>query len=946
MQSLSSVESTTFSNVTTRFRSIDSSNSGPSGWSDGSKNTVVYDVDGSISGLSYYYCLPHEFGYYQGPGCVVNSLFDMCCPQAYLTSEVLCLDREAFGDYSATDAAGQPACPPVNIMHQTRLDVQGVDFSVNVSASLVYDLPMNNGNEQWNTLWAVNSSYLISFDQYSPSWTGFQIANTYAGDWVEFAYCLPTNAVLRNVSRGRALAAYGVSPTWAIYSQYSPIVAIPTFAAFQALGPTIEWPNAGGYYYWDQQRNIVHLHVQSRSFRQWGSGDVNSDYCGLDGCDFLVVHTTGDNTGVSDCPARAFNKNSNDGSLQVTSGSVFFSAVPIGPRINGPVQHVAPGRALYIDAGADSFYAQNNAPTEGDPYFTDDRGLTWIGDDQYQRSATSSIGYSGGFDHRVTGDIYNLAFMYQSVATGGWEYLVNVTTLDTYVLSLYFMEVYWPAAGQRLFNIFINGQAVYNNVDIFALSGGQSTALQLHCFVNLTTAASTPIITIVSQQVKDNPIISGFTIIPYSIFVDTFPGESIDAGTAAVAPTIAAAPPVNNGGGGGGGGGAPVTPALPVPAGWVWISPANTTYVTGGSISTVNGVTVNTNSPEGVALNSWESAQPQLFETNRYGTFSYAIPVPTAGTWQLRLLFAETYWATQKTRTFSVQINGVTPALLNNLDLNTVGPDPTQPATTGPSAGLTSTTALVYAQTLTVGSGAIVNINFVRNDDNPLVCGVLLVPIADGTTAAPVPSSTAATNGQATSAPVAPTSAAVAPTSAHAAPTSAPVAATSSSVVSAKSPTYSLLIDAGSNVAYSQDASHLWQADEYFNIVGLTWQGQDNQAYANTAASLYTVYNSNRYSASTVNYTLPVPTAGTYQLRLMFAEIYWTTVGQRLFDVEVQGAVLIPQLDIFAAAGGVFTAYDVYTNVTITGQQRSVQVVLRSLKDNALLSGIQLLSWF
>ena len=222
MQSLSSIESSTFINVTTRFQSIDPNNV-PITWSDGSKNTVIYDVDGSLSGFPYYYCLSHEFAYYQGPGCVTNSQYDMCCPQSYLTSQILCLDREAFGNYETTDAAGQLACPGpgaptngANIMHQTRLDVSGVDLSVNSSA---YDLWMQNGNEQWNTLWAANTSYLISFDQYTPSWTGFQIANTYVGDWLEFAYCLPANAVVEGVVRGRALAAYGVSPTWALYSR-------------------------------------------------------------------------------------------------------------------------------------------------------------------------------------------------------------------------------------------------------------------------------------------------------------------------------------------------------------------------------------------------------------------------------------------------------------------------------------------------------------------------------------------------------------------------------------------------------------------------------------------------------------------------------------------------------------------------------------------------------
>ena len=63
---------------------------------------------------------------------------------------------------------------------------------------------------------------------------------------------------------------------------------------------------------------------------------------------------------------------------------------------------------------------------------------------------------------------------------------------------------------------------------------------------------------------------------------------------------------------------------------------------------------------------------------------------------------------------------------------------------------------------------------------------------------------------------------------------------------------------------------HVRPADEDYNVVGLTWQGQANQPFLNTVPLLYTIYDSNRYSAGVLNYTLPVPSAGSYQLRIMF----------------------------------------------------------------------------
>ena len=951
MQSLTSIESTQFVDVGTRFQSIDPSNPPTNfgNWSDGSKNTVLYDVDGSLSGNSFFYCMTHNFQYYAGPGCITNAAFDMCCPQAYLTSEVLCLDREAFGNNNPNDAAGQPACPPVNIMHQTRLSVSDVTLSASNSAA--YDLSMNNGNEQWNTLWAVNTSYLVSFDQYTPSWTGFQIANTYAGDWLEFAYCLPSGATVASVVRGRAMAAYGTSPTWAIYSQYSPITAIATFAAFQALGATTQWPNAGGYYYWDQQRNIVHVHVQSRSFRVWGSSDVNSDYCGLDGCDFLVVHTTGSNGGVGDCPSRAFDASSNDGSLQVRSGSAFFSSVAAGPRINGPVQHRNPGVALYIDAGAAAFYAQDNAPVEGDPYFTDDLGLTWVGDEAYQRAALSdaSPGFSSGFDHRVAGDDSNQAFMFQSVSTGNWEYEIPVGGLDTYVLSLFFTEVYWTVPTKRLFNILVNGETVFQQVDIFAITGGSNIALQLNCWVNLTQPSSTPLITVVAQRIADNPIVSGITVMPYSDFLTTFPGAAINPGTSANAPPIAAAPPVN--GGGGGGDPAP-PPSLPLPDGWIFTSPSNTSYVTGGTISTISSsVVVNFDSPDGSPPLSWESQQPQLFRTNRYGQMTYSIPVPSSssGWWSLRILFAENYFATEGTRVFAVQVQGVT--VIPSLDLTAIGPNASQPATTGTTSNLASTTAFIYAESLQLGPSQPLSLNFVPIHDNPLHCGILLIP---STAPAGVNSSTAAPSQPTpTSASVLTSAPAPAPTSAGAVTSAPATTSTPAATSAALAPTsqagsggsgFALLINAGATTAYTA-GSDVWQADVDYNApIGLTTQGPTGQQYANTSAALYPIYNSNRYNAAAVNYTLPVPSAGTYQLTLMFAETYWSQAGQRLFSVAVQGQVLVAQLDLFAAAGGQFVAYNVVTSVAVAAPQLAVQVVLGTIKDNALLSGLALRS--
>jgi hypothetical protein len=61
------------------------------------------------------------------------------------------------------------------------------------------------------------------------------------------------------------------------------------------------------------------------------------------------------------------------------------------------------------------------------------------------------------------------------------------------------------------------------------------------------------------------------------------------------------------------------------------------------------------------------------------------------------------------------------------------------------------------------------------------------------------------------------------------------------------------------------------------------------------------VYQSERWGS--FNYTLPLPGAATYTVRLHFAETKWTTVGARIFSVAINGQTVLTNFDIFAAAG-------------------------------------------
>jgi hypothetical protein len=83
---------------------------------------------------------------------------------------------------------------------------------------------------------------------------------------------------------------------------------------------------------------------------------------------------------------------------------------------------------------------------------------------------------------------------------------------STYAVRLHFAELSWTAAGQRLFNVAINGTSVLNNFDIFATSGAQNRALTEEF---TAVASSSGTITIAfTQGTADNPEVNGIEVLP------------------------------------------------------------------------------------------------------------------------------------------------------------------------------------------------------------------------------------------------------------------------------------------------------------------------------------------------------------------------------------------------------------------------------------------------
>ena len=104
-----------------------------------------------------------------------------------------------------------------------------------------------------------------------------------------------------------------------------------------------------------------------------------------------------------------------------------------------------------------------------------------------------------------------------------------------------------------------------------------------------------------------------------------------------------------------------------------------------------------------------------------------------------------------------------------------------------------------------------------------------------------------------------------------------------------------ILINAGGR-AYLDGTGRQWLADCYYTG-GQQSVGTTDPIAGTTADPLY-----QKMRYGTMSYRVPVP-AGRYRVTLHFAEIYWNSAGWRMFDVRVEGGLVINNLDIWATAG-------------------------------------------
>lgn len=146
---------------------------------------------------------------------------------------------------------------------------------------------------------------------------------------------------------------------------------------------------------------------------------------------------------------------------------------------------------------------------------------------------------------------------------------------------------------------------------------------------------------------------------------------------------------------------------------------------------------------------------------------------------------------------------------------------------------------------------------------------------------------------------------------------------------------------AGGNSSNITDClGSVWSRDTNYINGGFGYVGGGNGFLANTitgiCASAQSLYQRERFGSFYYQFDCPI---GVYELTLLESETFWSAAGQRVFNVFVQGAQVLTNFDIFAAAGGKNLPLSlVFTNSVTNGQ---LQIVFSPVVDNARVSGLQ-----
>jgi hypothetical protein len=144
-------------------------------------------------------------------------------------------------------------------------------------------------------------------------------------------------------------------------------------------------------------------------------------------------------------------------------------------------------------------------------------------------------------------------------------------------------------------------------------------------------------------------------------------------------------------------------------------------------------------------------------------------------------------------------------------------------------------------------------------------------------------------------------------------------------------PSGAIRVNAGGG-AYTDPLGRVWGADNGFTG-GNTYSVSSAISGTNTPV----LYQSERYGPLTYQFAV---LNGSYTVNLKFAELYFTTPGNRMFNVLINGQTVLANFDVVAAAGAGLKAVDRPFAVNVTGGQITIQ--LTAVQSDPTINGIEI----
>ncbi len=592
----------------------------------------------------------------------------------------------------------------------------------------------------------------------------------------------------------------------------------------------------------------------------------------------------------------------------------------------------------------------------GGSAYTDSKAQVWSADKDF----------TGGSVYSTTHTISNTAdpTLYQTERYGNFSYQFAVPN-GSYNVLLKFAEIYWTTAGQRIFNVSVNGTQVLTNFDIIAAAGAPLTAIDETFPVAVTggqvtvqfTSGSADLPKISAIEINSalgvmihvSPTTASLHASQQQQFAASVTGNSNTAVNWTYSPQIGTLTAS----------GLYTAPASITSAQTVSVTATSQADSTKSAVATVNLLPPSTFTPIFVHSgggaytdslgNSWSAdtgftggqvsyttsaiantPDPTLYQFERYGNSTYTFTTPP-GNYTVVLKFAEIFWTAPGKRLFNASINGT--QVLTNFDIVAAAGaaltaiDKSFPITvTGNSITIqfaTGSADLPKISAIEIKSASGVGIQI-----SPTAASLL--PSQSQQFSATVTGSTnlgvtwaynpqagaLVTSGATTAKYTAPASITSAQTVSVTATSVADPTQFSTAVVSLVAPFNPILVHSG-GAAYTDTTSQAWSADKDFTG-GTVFS--TTHAIAGTADP--TLYQTERYGDFSYQFAVP---NGSYNVLLKFAELYWSTAGQRLFNVSINGTQVLANFDIVAAAGAPFTAIDRTFPVTVTNGQVIIQ---------------------